>query len=75
MKCLEAVKKRRYSLILLDQMMPDIDGTETFRRIRDGDNLCKDTPVVALTANAFSDSRDVYLKLGFDGYISKPVDP
>lgn len=75
MKCLEAVKKRRYSLILLDQMMPDIDGTETFRRIRDGENLCKDIPVVALTANAFSNSREVYMKLGFDGYISKPVDP
>lgn len=75
LKCLEMVKKRRYSLILLDQMMPDIDGTETFRRIKSEDNLCKDVPVVALTANAFSDSREAYMKLGFDGYISKPVDP
>lgn len=75
MKCLEMVKKRRYSLILLDQMMPDIDGTETFRRIKSGDNLCRDIPIVALTANAFSDSREYYMKLGFDGYISKPVDP
>lgn len=74
-KCLEMVKKRRYSLILLDQMMPDIDGTETFHRIRSGDSPCKDIPIAALTANAFPDSREVYMKLGFDSYISKPIDP
>lgn len=74
-QCLEMVNRRRYSLILLDHMMPDIDGTETFRRIRSESGLCKDVPVVALTANAFSDSRDLYMKLGFSGYLSKPVDP
>ncbi|MGN1305371.1 MAG: ATP-binding protein [Oscillospiraceae bacterium] len=75
LECLEMAAKRHYSLILLDQMMPDIDGTETFRRIKSEDNLCKDTPIVAMTANAFSDSREAYIKQGYDGYISKPIDP
>lgn len=75
LKCLEMVKDHRYSLIFLDHMMPDIDGTETFRRIRDGEGVCKNVPIVALTANAFSDSRELYMKLGFSGYLSKPVDP
>lgn len=74
-KCLEKVREKRYSLILLDHMMPDLDGTETFRRIRSEDDLCKDVPVVVLTANALSDSKENYLKLGFDGYLSKPVEP
>lgn len=74
-KCLEKVREKRYSLILLDHMMPDLDGTETFNRIRSEDNLCKDIPVVVLTANALSDSKENYLKLGFDGYLSKPVEP
>lgn len=75
LKCLDMVKEKHYSLILLDHMMPDIDGMETFRRIKKEENLCADTPVVALTANAFSDSRAQYLEVGFNGYLSKPVDP
>lgn len=74
-ECLEKAVKKRYSMIFLDHMMPDIDGTEVFRKLRSSDNPCKDVPVIILTANAVSGSKEYYAEIGFDGYISKPIDP
>lgn len=74
-ECLKKASKKRYSMILLDHMMPDIDGTEVFRKLRSSDNPCKDVPVIILTANAVSGSKEYYAEIGFDGYISKPIDP
>ena len=73
-ECLEKVKKHRYHIILLDHMMPEMDGIETFEKIRSEDNFCKDTPVIILTANAVSGSKNMYLSKGFDDYLSKPVE-
>ena len=74
--CLEMVKNKHYDLIFLDHMMPELDGVETFMYMQEmQDNLCKDTPVIILTANAIDGAREEYLEIGFSDYISKPIDP
>ena len=71
--CLKAVE-RKYDMIFLDHMMPEMDGMETLDRIRHlENNQNSDTPVIAMTANALSGSRQMYLGAGFNDYISKPV--
>ena len=64
---------KAYDLIFIDHMMPDMDGIETLQAIR-GSGLSKDSPAVALTANAVSGAREMYLSAGFTKYLSKPVD-
>ena len=64
-----------YDLILMDQRMPSMDGTEAMHRIREqkgGAN--RETPVVCLTADAISGAKEKYLKEGFTDYLSKPID-
>lgn len=74
--CLEMVKKQRYDLIFLDHMMPELDGVETFMYMKEmQNNLCKDTPVIVLTANAISGAKENYLEIGFSAYMAKPIDP
>lgn len=76
MECIEKLNHNKYDMIFLDHRMPEMDGIETFRLIRKHELLDKEnTPVIALTANAISGSREMYLKEGFDDYISKPIDP
>lgn len=71
---LELVTKNRYDIILLDHMMPNMDGIETLRHFKElENNLCKDTPVIALTANAIVGAKEMYLEAGFDDYLSKPI--
>ena len=63
-------------IILLDIMMPGMDGIETLKLIRKMENsLNKDTPVIAMTANAVLGAKSMYLSEGFDDYISKPFMP
>jgi len=74
-RCLELIRQRHYDVILLDHMMPELDGVETLKRMKEmKHHLCKDTPVIALTANAIVGVREMYLADGFDDYISKPID-
>ena len=76
MEAIEKVKKTRYNMIFLDHRMPEMDGIQTFHAMEQlEDNLNKDVPVIALTANAISGSREMYVKEGFDNYMSKPVEP
>ncbi len=73
-ECLKYTVIKRYDLILMDHMMPIMDGIETLHKIREqADGLNKDTPVVALTANALVGAREMYLSEGFVSYVSKPV--
>lgn len=75
-RCLQLVVKNRYDLIFMDHMMPGMDGIETFHAMETlEDNLCQDTPVIILTANAVIGAKENYLKEGFDGFLSKPVEP
>jgi len=71
----EAIKKvnsgNEYDVIFMDHMMPEMDGIETTKRLRASGYS---SPVVALTANAVTGQADIFLKNGFDAFISKPVD-
>ncbi|MCR5502664.1 MAG: EAL domain-containing protein [Lachnospiraceae bacterium] len=71
--CLEKAKENDYDLILLDYKMPEMDGIETLHRLRTIDGYEK-KPVIALTANALSGSRESFLSEGFDDYLAKPVE-
>ncbi|MCR5093574.1 MAG: response regulator [Lachnospiraceae bacterium] len=71
-EAVEYAGKERYDVILLDQMMPGMSGTEALAVIRDT-HLADDTPVIALTADAIVGAREVYLREGFADYLSKPV--
>lgn len=69
---IEECNKQKFDLILMDHMMPTPDGVEAFRVIKK-EGLNTETPVVVLTANAIGGVEDEYRKIGFDGYLAKPV--
>lgn len=75
MSGLEAIEKIKsgkvYDIIFMDHMMPNMDGIEATKHIRD---TGYQNPIVALTANAVTGQADLFLKNGFDDYISKPID-
>ena len=71
---LDLITKEKYDVILLDHMMPGMDGIETLERARTvTDNKNTDTPYIALTANAIAGARQMYLENGFTDYLSKPM--
>ena len=72
MEGISAALKGRFDLILMDIQLPDIDGVEAMKRIREG--LEEKVPIVALTAYAMRGDEARFLAEGFDGYISKPID-
>jgi len=72
-ECIDLVKERNdFDLIMLDQMMPGLDGTATLEKLKTIDNFS--TPVVVLTADAMTTQKEKYLSCGFDDYMSKPID-
>ena len=72
--CLAKINEKKYNLILMDIKMPELDGVETLRRIRNGNSINVDTPVIALTADVVAGVKEKYIKEGFIDYISKPID-
>ncbi len=73
-ECLTLTKKKFYHIILLDHMMPELDGVETLHMLRaDKLNPNQNTVVIALTANAVAGCREMYLEYGFHDYFSKPI--
>ena len=66
----------RYDLVLMDHMMPGMDGLEAVRIIRSEieSAYAKNVPIIALTANALAGNEEMFLSNGFDAYISKPID-
>lgn len=73
-ECLEKSGISKYDLIFLDYRMPEMDGIETLKRLKNlKDNPNKTTPVIALTANALSGAREHFIKEGFDNYMTKPI--
>ena len=72
-ECLFIVKQTHYDLILLDHMMPEMDGVETFQHLQEFSHLCTNTPTIILTANAIVGAKEMYLDLGFTDYLPKPV--
>ena len=71
-ECLEKLKYGSFNVVLLDHMMPGMDGIETVGHIRES---YPDLPVYALTANSTAGGDDFYRSKGFDGYLAKPIDP
>ncbi len=66
--------RTQYDVILMDHLMPEMDGIECLAKIREqAGGLNKDTPVIALTANAGSENQELYRASGFDDYLCKPV--
>lgn len=73
-KALEMMTQNHYDIIFMDHLMPDLDGIETLHASYElENNKCKETPVIALTANAITGVQDMYISAGFDDYLSKPV--
>lgn len=73
-ECLRMTQNHHYDGILMDHLMPEMDGIKCFHALRtQPGGLCQDTPVIALTANAGSDNQQLYRKEGFSGYLAKPV--
>ena len=73
-ECLKLAQTQHYDAILMDHMMPEMNGIECLHALRtQPGGLCQDVPVIALTANAGSDNQLLYRKEGFSGYLAKPV--
>ncbi len=73
-EAISLAEKNAYDLILMDQRMPEMDGTETMERIKALENgLNKDTPIICLTADALSGAREHYMEEGFTDYLTKPI--
>ncbi len=74
-EALEKLVSRDYDFIFMDHMMPEMDGIETVRRIRDKDiAYYKEVPIIALTANAVAGAKEMFMENGFNDFISKPVE-
>ena len=72
----DITKEQKFDLIFMDHMMPIMDGIQALKAIReDPDNLCRETKVIALTANALVGAKEFYFNAGFDEFLSKPIDP
>ena len=74
-EAIELAASTAYDVILMDQRMPEMDGTEALHRIRaDAGGQNADTPVICLTADAVMGAKERYLSEGFSDYLTKPVD-
>ena len=73
-ECLRKTAESLYHVILMDHMMPDMDGEETMKAVRSqAKGFCQKVPIIALTANVMGNAEQVYQDMGFDGYLAKPI--
>ena len=73
-ECLELTRQHYYHVIFMDHMMPEMDGVETLQRMTQQENgLCRETPVIALTANVMTGAEQTYRDKGFQSYLAKPI--
>jgi PAS domain S-box-containing protein len=74
-KALDLLKKEAFDCILMDIQMPQMDGIETARAIRQNSNdNSRETPIIALTAHAMKGDKELFLKAGMNDYLTKPVE-
>ncbi len=75
MEAIRMIKEKDYDLVFMDHMMPNMDGVDVTRIIRNlDDEKYKKLPIIALTANALTSSREFFLENGFNGFLAKPID-
>lgn len=73
---LRLAREQEFDVLLLDAMMPEMDGVEALRRLRsDAESKCRDIPAAVLTADAVVGASDRYIHEGFDAYLAKPIVP
>lgn len=72
LECIEKVRSKKYHLIFLDYMMPEMDGMETFHKLREEENG-EEVPIIAITADVSTGIRQKFLSEDFADYLSKPV--
>lgn len=70
---IKKMKEKQYHIVLLDHMMPRMSGSETLKKLRE-EKLIGDTIIIAFTANVVAGAKEEYLKEGFDGMLSKPLE-
>jgi signal transduction histidine kinase/CheY-like chemotaxis protein len=73
-EAIEALRKVNYDVVLMDVQMPEMDGLEATRRIRNGGVINPQVPIVAMTAHAMKGDREQCLEVGMNDYVSKPID-
>ena len=73
-EAIDIISKNKFDLILMDHMMPEIDGIETTRIIRRLHKEYDEVPIIALTANAMEGSKDMFLSEGMNDFIAKPIE-
>ncbi|WXG53287.1 MAG: response regulator [Candidatus Sedimenticola sp. (ex Thyasira tokunagai)] len=71
---LESIHSKRYELVLMDMQMPEMDGLEATRIVRQMPKL-SNLPVLAMTANIYKEDREACLDAGMNDFVSKPVNP
>ncbi|MBR5336655.1 MAG: response regulator [Lachnospiraceae bacterium] len=73
-EALALTEDRKYDIIFMDHMMPEMDGIETVHKMQERSGNCNsDTPIIALTANAVSGAKEMFLDNGFSDFLSKPM--
>lgn len=72
-EALRLCREKSFDIVFMDHMMPEMDGVETMKRLRRLTHGA-DLPIVALTANALSSAREMFMNEGFDGFVSKPIE-
>jgi CheY-like chemotaxis protein len=70
----DMVKDKRYDIIFMDHMMPEINGIEAIKALRAIHGWTQTVPIIALTANAITGMRETYISCGMNDYISKPIE-
>jgi CheY-like chemotaxis protein len=73
-RAIEALERRRYDLVLMDVQMPEVDGLEATRRIRERTDALARIPIIAMTANAMKGDEETCRQAGMDGYLAKPIE-
>ncbi len=73
-KAIEMVSRKKYDLIFMDHMMPEVDGVEATHIIRRMLPSYKETPIIALTANAIGEAKEMFIREGMSDFVAKPIE-
>lgn len=74
-ECLQKTRQKAYHIIIMDYMMPGLNGGETIRRLRVQENgLCRESAVILMSANTLEETKSLMKDVRFDSYLEKPID-